>query len=276
MHRHANAADIYFLANTGNTPKKLKATFRVKGATVEQWNPVTGRIAVEIAQPSADGTSADLELEPYGSQIFVLTKRTLGDYPAAPTGALPPAIDLSSGWSVAFGKDAKPAVMEKLSSWTDNKDTRFFSGVATYVKKVTVPAEMLKEGLAVRLDFGPSKPTSGDGSPRMQARLDAPVREGAVVYVNGKRAGSTWCPPYCIDLTGLLTGGENEVRIEVANLAVNYMASSNAIRSPDYSALVARYGNRFQPQDVNRIQPVPAGLIGPIRLIAIAADAKKP
>ena len=150
-------------------------------------------------------------------------------------GELPPAIDLSSGWSVAF-KDAKPVVMEKLRSWTESQDTRFFSGVATYEKKVTVPAEMLKEGLAVRLDFGTSKPTSGDGSPRMQARLDAPVREAAVVYVNGKRAGSTWCPPYCVDLTGLLTSGENEIRIEVANLAVNYMASSNSIRSPDLTA----------------------------------------
>ena len=141
---------------------------------------------------------------------------------------------------------------------------------------MTVPAEMLKEGLAVRLDFGASKPTSGDGSPRMQARLDAPVREAAVVYVNGKRAGSTWCPPYRVDLTGLLNSGENEIRIEVANLAVNYMASSNSIRSPDLTALEARYGNRFQPQDINRIQPIAAGLFGPIRLMATAADAKNP
>ena len=30
----------------------------------------------------------------------------------------------------------------------------------------------------------------------MQTWLDGPVREAAVVYVNGKRAGSVWCPPY--------------------------------------------------------------------------------
>ena len=27
----------------------------------------------------------------------------------------------------------------------------------------------------------------------MQAWLDAPVREAAVVYINGQRAGSVWC-----------------------------------------------------------------------------------
>jgi hypothetical protein len=269
VHRKTDAADIYFLANTGNTPKTMKATFRVKGVNAERWDPVTGRVTAETAEPAAEGTLVAVQLEPYASQLFVLSKRTLPARSAAGLrGGVPPEIDLSGGWSVAFGKDAKPVVMEKLSSWTENKDNRFFSGVATYVKKVTVPAEMLKEGLAVRLDFGLSKPTGGDGSPRMQARLEAPVREAAVVYVNGKRAGSTWCPPYCVDVTGLLAGGENEIRIEVANLAVNYMASSNSIRAPDYSALVARYGRRFDPQDINRIQPVPAGLIGPIRLIA--------
>ncbi len=272
VHRKTDAADIYFLANTSNAPKRVKATFRVKGVQVERWDPVTGRIAAESAEPSENGTSVALELEPYGSQIFVLSKRTLPSRKAAPTDAIP-AFDLSGGWSVSFGKETKPVVMDKLVSWTENKETRFFSGLATYVKKVTVPAEMLKDGVMPRLQFGPSKATAGDGTPRMQARLDAPVREAAAVYINGKRAGSVWCPPYEVDLTGLLTSGENEIRIEVANLAVNYMASSDSIRAPSYSALIERFGNRFQPQDIRFIQPVPAGLFGPIRVIA--ADAKK-
>jgi alpha-L-rhamnosidase len=271
VHRKTDVADIYFVANTGNRPKRVKATFRVKDMQVERWDPVTGRITSQAAEPSADGTSVTLELEHYGSQIFVLTKRTLPSRKAAPTDAIP-SLDLSGGWSVYFGKDAKPVVMEKLVSWTENKETRFFSGVATYVKKVTVPAEMLKEGIVPRLQFGPAKATAGDGTPRMQARIDAPVREAAVVFINGKRAGSAWCPPYEVDLTGMLTSGENEIRIEVANLAVNYMASSDSIRSPSYSALIERYGNRFQPQDIRFIQPVPAGLFGPIRVIA--AEAK--
>jgi hypothetical protein len=50
------------------------------------------------------------------------------------------------------------------------------------------------------------------------------------------------------------------------------MASSDSIRAPSYSALIERFGNSFQPQDIRFIQPVPAGLFGPIRVIA--AEAK--
>ena len=83
VHRKTAAADIYFLANTGNTPKHVKATFRVKEVPVERWDPLTGRAATETAELTADGTSIALELEPYGSQIFALTNRTFGIGPAA-------------------------------------------------------------------------------------------------------------------------------------------------------------------------------------------------
>ena len=105
------------------------------------------------------------------------------------------------------------------------------------------------------------------GGQGYHANLDAPVREAAIVYVNDQRVGSVWCPPYAIDVTGKLKAGENKIRIEVANLAVNYMAS---IKLPnyDYAGVTEKYGNRFQPQDLNLIQPLPSGLLGPVRLVA--------
>ena len=99
----------------------------------------------------------------------------------------------------------------------------------------------------------------------MQAWLDAPVREAAVVYINDRRAGSIWCPPYSLDVTNFLHGGANKIRIVVANLALNYMAGR---RLPDYKLLNLRYGERFQAQDMDKVQPIPAGLLGPIHLIA--------
>ena len=56
------------------------------------------------------------------------------------------------------------------------------------------------------------------------ASLEAPVRDAAVVYVNGKRAGAAWTPPYRVEVTGLLKEGDNEIRIDVGNTAVNYLA----------------------------------------------------
>jgi hypothetical protein len=89
------------------------------------------------------------------------------------------------------------------------------------------------------------------------------------VYVNGQRAGSVWCPPFSLEVTGLLKPGANHVRIEVANLAVNHLAGR---RLPDYRLLNLRYGVRFEPQDMEKIQPEPSGLLGPVRLVAAASS----
>jgi hypothetical protein len=99
----------------------------------------------------------------------------------------------------------------------------------------------------------------------MRAMLESPVREAAVVYVNGKRVGSVWRPPYQLEVSGLLRSGENQVRIIVGNLAVNRLAQGPL---PDYKALIAKYGDRFQPQDMDKVQPEPGGLLGPVRLIS--------
>ena len=57
----------------------------------------------------------------------------------------------------------------------------------------------------------------------------------------------------------------NRVRIEVANLAVNAMAGRAL---PNYRLLNLRYGTRFEPQDMDKVQPVDAGLLGPIRMVS--------
>jgi len=51
----------------------------------------------------------------------------------------------------------------------------------------------------------------------------------------------------------------------VANLAINEMAKGPL---PDYKALIAKYGDRFQDQDMRNLEPLPSGLLGPVRLIA--------
>jgi hypothetical protein len=165
-------------------------------------------------------------------------------------------------------------MMDKLRSWTESEETRYFSGTATYERDVSVPESLLGNGQTLRLDFGEGKPVAAQPlKAGMQTWLDAPVREAAVVYINDRRAGSVWCPPYSLDVTGLLRGGTNKVRIVVGNLALNYMAGR---RLPDYRLLNLRYGERFQAQDMDKVQPIPAGLLGPIRLIATANSNPRP
>jgi hypothetical protein len=68
-----------------------------------------------------------------------------------------------------------------------------------------------------------------------------------------------------LEVGGLLHAGANSLRIVVANLAINALAIQPV---PDRKPLVAKYGDRFQDQDMSNLQPVPAGLLGPVRLVS--------
>jgi glycosyl hydrolase family 106( putative alpha-L-rhamnosidase) len=269
VHRHTDGGEIYFVANTSNQPRNVQAAFRVEGLQPEIWNAMDGSVKpATVAKKSAGTTTVDLNLEPYASTIVAFTKRSL----PAPrivlwNGPIPSPVDLSSGWTVSFGKDA-PIAMDTLASWITLTNEIHFSGVATYEKTVNIAPGMLNDALSVSFDFGQGKPSQERaGGQGYHASLDAPVREAAIVYVNDQRVGSVWCAPYAIDVTGKLKAGENKIRIEVANLAVNYMAG---IKLPNYNyqGVTETYGNRFQPQGLNLIQPLPSGLLGPVRLVA--------
>ncbi|HEY3762819.1 MAG TPA: glycosyl hydrolase [Verrucomicrobiae bacterium] len=270
VHRHTDGGEVYFIANTSNESQDVQAAFRVTGLQAEIWDPMNGSVKpAAVTAKSDSSTTVQLNLAPYDSTIVVFTKRTLPILAVSPAPAnVPPPVDLNSGWTVQFGTNGTPVTMDTLASWTMLKDEANFSGVATYQKTVTVAPEMLQDGLSLALDFGQGKPTQDEGH-GVRAQLDAPIREAAIVYVNGQRAGSLWCPPYSIDVTGKLKTGENEIRIEVANLAINYMAG---IQFPnyDYRGLVRQYGNRFQPQNLDEIAPLPSGLLGPVRLVTAA------
>ena len=155
--------------------------------------------------------------------------------------------------------------MNTLRSWTEDEETRYFSGVATYEKEVTLTDAMFEKGRKIILDFGEGQANQSQPSQAgMQAMFDAPLREAAIVYVNGQRAGSIWCPPYSLDVTSLLRAGPNKFRVEVSNTAINYMSGRSL---PDYRLLNLRFGERFRMQEMEKVRPVPSGIFGPIRLI---------
>jgi hypothetical protein len=102
----------------------------------------------------------------------------------------------------------------------------------------------------------------------MCAWLESPVREAALVYVNGTLAGSVWHPPYRLEIEKLLKPGRNHIKLIVANLAINALAGRTP---PDYNLLNKRYGERFSPQDMQGLRPLLSGVLGTIRLIATSA-----
>ncbi len=265
VHRKLASRDsAYFLVNTTNQRVRGALEFR-DGWPAESWDPFTGKTA-ELNPIDA----MELDLAPYESRVIFcppLPHANVFEGPRTVGGGPPPVfLDLTTGWKVTFAGSAQPVTMGQLKSWTDVPGMKNFSGLATYEKTFTVNGVRLSGWRYLHLDFGQGTPVAaprrhGSG---MRALLESPVREAAIVYVNGKRAGSVWHPPYQVEITGLLHGGENTLRIVVANLAINELAAEPP---PDYRALIAKYGNRFQDQDMNAIRPLTAGILGTVRIV---------
>jgi hypothetical protein len=264
IHRHLDSAEIYFLANTLNQRVESTATFRVQGKSPEYWDMFTGQVsAARVLGGGGKSTAISLALEPYGSRLLVFTNRKPAEASAPPPVHLD-ALDLSRDWQVTFEGTDRQVNMEFLRSWTEIEGLKYFSGRAVYQRQIDIPEAYLRPGRQMVLSLGDSTPIPIQNDTHYQAWLEAPVREAAEVYLNGRCVGTVWHPPYELDVTPFLHRGENELRIVVGNTAVNQMAGRTA---PDRSALTARFGERFEDQGKELMQPPPSGLLGPIRLI---------
>ena len=172
----------------------------------------------------------------------------------------------SSGWQIHFAGSEPIQVLDHLGSWTELAGKQFYSGEAVYTRSVSIKAAP-KPGGWICLDFGPGTPTTDSrrpGASGTRALLDPPIREAAIVFVNGQRIGSLWHPPYRIDISKYVKSGENKIEVHVYNTAINLLAGQPP---RDYTALRAKYGRRFDPQDMDNLKPIPSGLFGPIRLV---------
>ena len=261
VHRKLANGDLYFLVNTSNQTRRFSATFRVTARTAQWWDSDSGAVTW-----AADRNSLNISLQPYESRILVFLSDGLNSVPKAPAlQSLPQPMDLSANWKIDFLQENRSTNYSTLHSWAEDRSTRFYSGQVAYEKAFQVSKSLRYPGTIVHLDFGPGVIVTPPehSSSELRALIESPVREAAHVYVNGKLAGSIWHPPYEVDVTRFLQLGENHLRIIVGNLAINEMAGRAL---PDYRLLNQRYGERFTPQDMKNLQPLPSGLLGHVYL----------
>ena len=269
IHRKLADRDVYFVANTSNEPVDGSVAFRSDRAAIEAWNPDGG--AVLLNEASSKRARIPLRLAPYESRVFVIEDRLSAAAEKAdkrdvksPGKAEKQMADLSADWKIQFGDDSA-VPLAKLWSWTEISGRQYYSGEAVYSRKFDVSQEPA-QGTRMVIDFGIGTPFEDKRKPNasgMMALLDPPVREAAILFINGQRAGSLWHPPYRIDVTAFVHSGENTIEVHVYNTAINLLAGQPP---RDYTALRAKYGRRFDPQDMDHLQPIPSGLFGPIRL----------
>lgn len=120
---------------------------------------------------------------------------------------LPPSVEVKGGWDVRFPKGwgaPEQVKFDRLMSWTEHPDAgvRYFSGTATYLKRINVPKEMLADGRRLYLDLGK-------------------VQVIAEVRLNGKALGILWKPPFRVDITDVARPGSNDLEVQVTNTWAN-------------------------------------------------------
>ena len=268
VHRKTNNLDFYFVVNTASVAYENNAEFRTAGRPAEWWDLVTGETSpAQVLGSSPTATKLRLSLPAYGSKVLVFGlaahERNVKSGKRSEAAA-PLSMDLSNHWEVTFEGTNIQKRVDWLSSWTESADTRTFSGEAIYRKAVVINSPLWLASHKLVLDFGQTKPLLAESAPepRAGARLQAPVREAAIVFVNGQRAGSTWCPPYQVEVTKLFREGVNTVEIHVYNLGSNQLAG----RPRPHPGRDAGPADLFESLGKNFLVPLPAGLVGTITL----------
>ncbi len=268
IHRHLSEGDLYFVANTSNVPQNVRANFRSGVKFAEWWDPFTGQIS-RLDDPS----NVALSLRAYESRLIFFSNSPT-KAPPLHSQAEAKTIDLSADWNLTFAGVDQHSRMSRLHSWADDEPFKYYSGQVAYEKTIELPSDLAAG--AITLDFGAGTPLPiPDPLPEfnMQAYIDSPVREAAEVFVNGQRAGVVWHPPYTIDVTSWMKAGKNDLRIVVGNTAINSLAGR---ARPDYRLLNDRYGERFIPQGMDHLEPIPSGILSGVWLrISARATSKQ-
>jgi hypothetical protein len=274
--------DIYFVANTSNQRIRFLTGFTTTHKFGEEIDPDSGAaVTVEKALAQVD-PEADVQLEPYESRVFIFSDTD----PTAPRRSddrQSQLADLSTDWRVTFVSTKETETEPTLTDWTTNPATLYYSGEAVYARDFKIETTP-RNPVYLEVDGGKALPGSPNSPPEhpalgpnglpdpritrpgpgMHAWYDPPIHEGAIVFVNGQRAGSLWHPPYRLDVSKLVKPGENHIEIHVYNTALNAWSK---LPPHDYKPLIEKYGDRFQMQDLDKVQPIPSGILGEIHLV---------
>jgi hypothetical protein len=253
IHRTANDAEIYFVANHSKVAANVRCTFRVTGRAPELWNPLTGERRFAAAYELKHGrTTLPLEFAPYGSW-FVVFREPATEHPArarSNTPEIKPLAALAGAWNVSFDPEwggPVSAEFPELVSWTERPEPgiKYYSGTAVYRKSFDV-SDTNRAGRLL-LDLGQ-------------------VRELAEVRVNGKSCGIVWAPPFRVDITDAVKAGSNQLEVEVVNFWPNRLIGDAKL--PAAQRRTRTNITKFdQPKgDANYTTLMPSGLFGPVRL----------
>ena len=253
LHRKLNNGGIYFVASQTANVETIKASFRISGYKAELWDPATGKISPVSYEFDGERTNVTIPLDSFGSIFVVFRDKTKESSVSIPVPTERVITQLEGPWQVEFQAERgapASATFDKLIDFRESADEgiKYFSGIAAYKKSVDVAQETIDKGDVV-IDLGL-------------------VNNLAEVWVNGQLAGTTWKPPYRVDITDFVTAGSNEIEIKAVNTWVNRLVgdAQPGVSDDEKIALTTR---QFYRADSPL---VPAGLIGPVEIMSLATN----
>jgi hypothetical protein len=250
IHRKTDKEDIYFISSQADQSIEVNCSFRVTGRKPEIWLPDTGEVIVcEAFNQHAGQTIVPLHLDPYGSLFVVFSKRNKTRSSGIAKSNFPifnKVKNIETPWKVYFDpKWGGPGQvqMNTLRSWSkdQNKGIRFYSGTATYKKRINISDELIKSGNPLYLDLGV-------------------VKEMARVRLNGKKVGTLWKPPFRIKISDAVQPGVNHLEVDIINLWPNRLIGDAALPKEKRYTQV-----NWNPYKSNS-PLLESGLLGPVTL----------
>ena len=271
-HRTQKDLDIYFVSNTTTQTVNTLCTFRVNDGTPELWDPLTGETRL-LPDFKLEGgrVKIPLQFDAYQSYFVVFSrnekapKANLKSTKNFPDSKV--LVEVNGPWKVSFNpKWGGPASssFDKLTDWTTRPEEgiKYYSGIATYQQTVKLTENTIADkNTEVILDLGE-------------------VYNLARIYVNGKDMGVVWTAPYRVKISDALVSGENQIKIEVANLWPNRLIgdeqkADDGIQNrqwpewlvknqPRTSGRYTFTTGKFYKKDSELLK---SGLIGPVRIL---------
>jgi hypothetical protein len=247
---------IYFIANlTGGHFRDFLSISR-DFITAELYDPMTGQRGQAQIQNETVNKQIRLNLNP-GASIFLITYNS--EVKQSPWQYLKftrQAINLVRNWRISINNRLEDYAMYPLYCWTHMPFdwAPYYSGPALYKTTFDLDLEDTDTDVVI-IDLGD-------------------LRYMATAWLNDKKVGDFWCVPYqaVIPKTYFKSSG-NKLVIEVRNLDANRVRQLDRNKVPWKNFYDINFVSiRYEPFDAARWEPMPSGLLGPVRLIPCRFD----
>jgi hypothetical protein len=150
--------------------------------------------------------------------------------------------------------------LSRVAPWTQQAtpEVKYFAGTAKYRRTIVLPEGWRARAQRVDLDLG---------------QLWA-IGE---VWVNGTSLGVVWTAPFRVDCTTALRDGPNELIVDVVGTWHNRLVGEARGAVPRWTKTNVTTSQRGLGKDLQigawkDLDPIDAGLFGPVRLIPLAVQ----